>query len=283
MFGVVPFDQNGGAELQRSATWKSTLVELLADRGFSLSRCVDSRRVREFIERLHPVAISKQLIRLGDSGDGGYLAPDDLDDIVACFSPGVDKVATFEQAVIARGIPCFLVDGSVSAPPFSNPLIRFDKKFLGVVENDRTVTMDEWVATCAPGAGDLLLQMDIEGAEYPVLLNASEEVLKRFRIIIIELHSLDRLIDPVGFALITSALDRLLKHFRVVHIHPNNNVLPLRGAGLTIPRMLEITFLRRDRVQAMGFARQFPHPLDRRNLPNRPDLVLPAEWYGGPP
>jgi hypothetical protein len=71
--------------------------------------------------------------------------------------------------------------------------------------------------------------MVIEGAEYPVLLNASEKVLRRFRIIIAELHSMDRLIDPVGFALITSVLYRLLEHFQVVHIHPNNNVSPLKA------------------------------------------------------
>jgi hypothetical protein len=123
--------------------------------------------------------------------------------------------------------------------------------------------------------------MDIEGAEYPVLLNASDRVLRRFRIIIVELHTLDRLIDPVAFALITSALNRVLEHFHVVHIHPNNNVRPVRVAGITIPRLLEITFLRRDRAQPMGFARQFPHPLDQRNLPHIPDLVLPSEWYGG--
>jgi hypothetical protein len=97
--------------------------------------------------------------------------------------------------------------------PISDPMIHFDRKFLGVIQNGNTFTMDEWVADYAPAEGDLLLQMDIQGAEYPVLLNASEKALRRFRIIIAELRSQDRLIDPVGFALIASALDRLLEHF----------------------------------------------------------------------
>jgi hypothetical protein len=42
------------------------------------------------------------------------------------------------------------------------------------------------VRTHAPSAGDLILQMDIEGAEWPVILNASQEVLTRFRIIVLE-------------------------------------------------------------------------------------------------
>jgi hypothetical protein len=40
------------------------------------------------------------LIRLGADGDGGYLVPDDLEDVAACFSPGVDDRASFESAMI---------------------------------------------------------------------------------------------------------------------------------------------------------------------------------------
>jgi hypothetical protein len=260
-----------------SLKWRA--IEFLVDHGFSLSRCTDIRAVKSLIERMHPVTTGKDLIRLGAASDGGYLAPDDLDGIVACFSPGVNQVATFEESIIARGIPCYLADASVSSPPVSSPLIHFDKLFLGVVEDHTTITLDRWVKTYAPPEGDLLLQMDIEGAEYPVLLNASEEVLKRFRVIILELHEMERLVDPLGFKFISGALDRLLAHFHVVHLHPNNLAPPLNAAGLTIPRLLEVTLVRKDRLPQIGYAHTFPHPLDSRNLPDRPDLPLPAQWF----
>jgi hypothetical protein len=63
--------------------------------------------------------------------------------------------------------------------PIPDPMIHSDRKFPGVIQNGNTVTMDEWVADYAPADGDLLPQMDIEGAEYPVLLNASEKVSRR--------------------------------------------------------------------------------------------------------
>jgi hypothetical protein len=258
---------------------KKKVLELFANRGVSLSRCTDVQTLRRLIERMHPRTTSFDLIRVGGEGDGGYLVPDDFQGIVGCFSPGVDVVASFEAAVVARGIPCFLADASVSGPPIADPLIHFDKKFLGVVDDDLTTTMDTWVKAYAPPTGDLILQMDIEGAEWPVLLNVSDEVLSRFRIIVLELHFLGRLLDQVGFDFMFASLDRLLRRYHVVHLHPNNIVSPVTASGLTIPRLLEVTLLRNDRARPTGYAKRFPHPLDRQNLTDRSDYVLPACWF----
>src|ERR1700728_4790014 len=129
----------------------------------------------------------------------------------------------------------------------------------------------------------MILQMDIEGGEWLVLLTASENVLKRFRIIVIEFHAMERLIDPFAFDVISAALGRLLRFFNVVHIHPNNHTAARLGAGLTLPRYIEMTFLRRDCAPITGYAKQFPHPLDVPNEPSPPDYPLPADWYRSTP
>lgn len=247
--------------------------------GLTLGTQADEGAVRALIRRLHPVETGFPLIRIGNGGDGGYLLPDDLDGIAACFSPGVAQTALFEEEMVARGVPCMLADASVEAPPISGPLIRFEKKFLGVVNDERFTTLDAWVERNAPTEGDLLLQMDIEGSEWAVLLNASDKTLQRFRVIVLELHDLDRLIDKVGFMLLGRALDRLLTEFHVVHIHPNNYDGVVRKKDLVIPRVIEATFLRKDRAAVTGYASEFPHPLDRTNQPRRPDIALPANWY----
>lgn len=263
----------------KNRSMKKTIINILAARGISVSHCADVQVVRRLVERLHPVTTEKELIRIGENGDGGYLVPNDLDGIVACFSPGVDVKASFEEALVARGIPCYLADASVERAPVANPLIHFDKKFLGVVDDASTITLDSWVKKYAPAEGDLMLQMDIEGAEWPVLLNVSDQILERFRIIVVELHSLERLIDKFIFELMFATLDRLLRQFCVVHIHPNNVVTPLRVGDLVIPKLLEITLLRRDRSKPTGYARQFPHSLDFKNVANLPDCILPAGWH----
>jgi len=128
--------------------------------------------------------------------------------------------------------------------------------------DDRTIRLEDWVASRAP-SGDLLLQMDIEGGEWAVLLDASPEVLRRFRVVVMEIHGLDRLLDEHGFSTISTALDRLLGDFHLVHAHPNNYARYVLRGDTIIPPVLEVTFLRKDRADATGYATHFPHPLDR--------------------
>jgi hypothetical protein len=121
--------------------------------------------------------------------------------------------------------------------------------------------------------------MDIEGAEWPVLLNVSRATLRRFRLIIVEFHNLEKLMDRDGFITIKSTFERLLQDFYVVHNHPNNMGGAVRYRSLTIPRGLEMTFIRKDRVATTKFAQVLPHPLDEPNNPNLPDIRLPPGWF----
>jgi hypothetical protein len=66
----------------------------LARRALSLLNVIPARltprlELVALLERLYPVEGGHPLIRVGPDGDGGYLLPDDLSGIVACFSPGV--------------------------------------------------------------------------------------------------------------------------------------------------------------------------------------------------
>lgn len=258
---------------------KYAFVTACLNLGLAVAIRTSIGAVQGLLARLHPVRTEHPLIRLGSAGDGGYLVPDDLEGITACFSPGVDDRASFETSLIERGIPCFLADASVKTPPIRGENIHFIPKFLGVVNDDTTITLDDWVKANAPGTGDLILQMDIEGAEWAVLLNTSRETLRRFRIIVIELHDLERLMDKHAFTIIAGTFDRLLQDFHVVHNHPNNYGRTVQCGSLTIPRVQEMTLIRKDRVTSTSYAQSFPHPLDQDNDPNGPKLSLPREWY----
>ena len=258
---------------------KYAFVTACLSAGISVAKQTDSNAVRDLVGQLHPLVTEHPLIRMGSRGDGGYLIPDDLEEVGACFSPGVDNRATFETSVIARGIPCFLADGSVNGAPIKGNMVHFTKKYLGVINNDITITLDDWVDGNKPGNDDLMLQMDIEGAEWPVLLNVSRKTLRRFRIIAIELHDLERLMDKHAFAIIRSTFERLLEDFYVVHNHPNNFGRSVQCRSFVIPRALEMTLIRKDRVTSTKFARIFPHPLDGKNDINGPDIPLPPEWF----
>lgn len=235
--------------------------------------------LQQFFNAIKPVASNVGLVRIGGEGDGGYLVPDDFAGLAACFSPGVAVTADFELAMAARGIESYMVDYSIEKSPVDHPMLHFEKKYLGTTNNEVYVTLDDWVRAKAAPAQDLILQMDIEGAEYGVILDADRATLARFRMIVVEFHGMENLIHNKGFELVDLTFKKLLKDFEVVHIHPNNYARPVDFAGFQIPTTIEFSFHRRDRFTRLGYATQFPHPPDRANVPENVDFALPACWH----
>lgn len=258
----------------------SSLRNVAAQNGVFLSKVTDIGALTQFFRDVHPKNIEGGLVRLGASTDGGYLVPNDFDGVEACFSPGVADTATFESQLVERGIKSYLADFSVEEAPISNEMISFEKKFLGDTDGEIYMRLETWVQSKVGNTqNDLLLQMDIEGAEFHVILDTPSSILNRFRMIIVEFHGMDRLFDQSGFLFINQAFQKLLKDFTVCHIHPNNVDPVWKHGPFGVPRTLEFTFLRKDRVVPTGQALSFPHPLDSPNVAERKDIVLPACWW----
>ena len=235
--------------------------------------------VRAAISLLRPVAIQTPLVWIGGQGDGGYLLPDDLDGIDACFSPGVDDVATFEtQLVRDYPILCFLADASVERAPSEHPLITFEQKFIGSSPEANFTGLEDWIAQRQVGTGDLLLQMDVEGAEYDIFTHLSETTLMQFRTIVIELHHLHNLFSRGSLALLTSFFRKLTMFHHVVHLHPNNCAPLVTRNGISVPPVLEVTLCRKDRCFLKAQKPSFSHSLDRPNVKEMPDIELSSCW-----
>lgn len=258
---------------------KSILERLSGDKVW-LEHSSNLDDVRALLSRLAPIATNRPMIRIGSSGDGGYLAPDDLDGVNVAVSPGVSTEVGFDLAMAERGMEIYMADASVAAPPIEHPHFHFHKKFLDVFEDDENMRLDTLCASIAPEhTGDRILQMDIEGAEYRVLLDASDETLKSFRIMLVEFHNLDRMFAAFPFWLIQATFQKLLRFHRVVHIHPNNVSGSRMRDNIEIPPVMEFTFYRNDRVVHEADREPcFPHPLDQDNLAHLPSLTLPECW-----
>jgi hypothetical protein len=258
---------------------RTLALSVLSAKKIHTTRMTDNNELQSLLNKLKPISCGKDLIRLGPEGDGGYLVPDDLAGIKACFSPGVDLISGFESDCANMGMAVFLADKSVENPPESHELFQFTKKYLGVTTNDEFMTLDDWVASSIPESQDeLLLQIDIEGHEYEVFLAASDKLLKRFRIIVAEFHQLDQFWNKPFFDLASRVFDKLLQTHSCVHNHPNNCCGSKKNRDIEIPSVTELTFLRNDRVNNPSFISTFPHPLDCDNTGN-PSLYLPKCWY----
>ena len=175
----------------------------------------------------------------------------------------------------------YMADKSVDKPNLNIPTNQYDfiKKHIGCTNNSDFITMDEWVNSfCLNENEDLLLQMDIEGGEYYSLINMSDSLLKRFRILVIEFHSLEDLWNPHFFNLAEAVFDKILQTHSCVHIHPNNHHSIDTKFGIEIPKIAEFTFLRNDRANFENKQLKFPHKLDYDNT-NKEHIVLPKNWY----
>lgn len=256
----------------------NTRYELLS-KGIFIDPMVPTDRLNSLVKTLRPRLGTHELIRIGADSDGGYLVPDDLFGIRACFSPGVDDIATFEQGLYERGIGSHLADCSVESVPEGTAVLSFVKKFLGANTYGDYLSLEEWVNGLAPEAGEdsLLLQMDIEGGEYETLLACPSSILSKFRIMVIEFHQVESWGQSDFFKLVEATFRKLLNTHYVVHNHPNNAMGIVDMNGFLAPRVFELTFIKKTRTQILGWA-DVPHRLDRRNVDYLPDISLPTNW-----
>jgi FkbM family methyltransferase len=257
----------------------------LFKQGIYIEKMTSKEKLAHLINRIIPVKTKFNLVRIGSENDGGYLIPNDLWGIKTCFSPGVDINASFEIDLLNKNnIKSHLADYSVDAPPVGFEPLSFTKKFLGAYDDEIYITLDSWVRESLQDDSeqDCLLQMDIEGGEYLSLLAASEKTIKKFRIMVVEIHDVEAWGVEKFFDVVNAFFSKLLEHFYIVHNHPNNCCGVVDLGGVLAPRVFELTFLRRDRAEFEGFCNLFPHPLDRPNLLHLDDLPLPINWFSLP-
>jgi hypothetical protein len=266
----------------------------ISNDGKTENQIIDLKSAMETFEILTPKRSPYPLIRVGGSGDGAYLIPDDLSQVSHCLSPGVNNFKHFEDELTTRyGINCDMYDASSDVNKLTTPLIEgkqtFEKLWLDIDNKPDSISIKQWLASKSADSGDCILQIDIEGAEYRNLLGADSKDLARFRIIVIELHKMaSGFARPMVFnKVIRPFFKKLDENFTCVHAHPNNvlGMYKPQNLQVAIPRILELTFLRKDRFTDDGNKSSpvsLPHPLDITNVLGKPPLHLGQEWMKSP-
>ena len=236
--------------------------------GFYPSR-LSENGIKAILELLRPVENGHNLIRIGEAKDGGYLLPDDLIGVDACFSPGVESNWSFENDLFQKfTVPSVMYDASVDRPIGLPDVHVFYKKFIGASSFRNYISVADVVnIDLEKYTGDLIAQIDIEGGEYPLLNSISLDTLLRFRVLVIELHELDRWIDKRFFnETISPILDKIALTHDLVHSHINNNGGTFSYRSYKAPKVIEITLHRKDRAVKYDGSRRIPSVLDSDNV-----------------
>src|SRR6184192_1555516 len=191
-----------------------------------IERRAAARRLRAAIlAELQPVVLKNcTLKRFGSANDGGYLMCENLiEPLDAGYSYGVGRNDDWGCEVSHRyHVPVQQYDCFDPARPTCNggTFVFHDEcagdrtgyresRFFDTLENQIKRNPD------AVGSRQLIIKMDIEGAEWDSLLAAPEELLASIPQITMEMHGFD---NPK----IVEVLRKLKRNFYLVNLHFNN-------------------------------------------------------------
>ena len=256
---------------------QSSIKNFLLKFRIGIYKGIPHAKILSLIKKLKPHDLGYNLIRIGSKHDGGYLIPNLLSKIDFCISPGVDKTISFEKQLKDKFlIKSFLLDHTVDPEEEFLKEFDFTQKKLGIISTTSEITLEDFYnSKIKNNSENGILQIDIEGDEYKVLISTPDQILKKFKVIIVEFHDLDRISNKFNFSIIESLLDKILLNFEVGHIHPNNFSKNISfSKNIIIPEILEVTFLRKDLILKKEKIKGLPHKLDSKNVPTKKDIFL---------
>lgn len=198
--------------------------------------------------------------RYGNKSDGGYVLVESPALNIDCiYTFGVGKETSFENAYIAdHPVPVHMYDPTIDALPTPNDLYTFHKEGISL-----GTTLATYLATNSTLSNNILLKMDVEGAEWSFLKDElNPELAARIPCIVAELHFTRGIPTPVVLA----GLASLSALYVPVHVHANTEGKPVTILGESLWSDIEITFLRRDLTTfAPNTSTNFPLPMDYPN------------------
>ena len=124
-------------------TIKKKICKFLLKQNIFTSKKVADFKVKETLKIIKPKRIDIEHIRIGGKNDGGYIVPNDLNNIRFCFSPGVGNISNFEKDLAQKNIKSFLADYSVDTNFSNNPMIDFEKKFVGPTTHNNFISLKD--------------------------------------------------------------------------------------------------------------------------------------------
>lgn len=238
----------------------------------------------QIVSLLKPRQYFGNVVRIGGNGDGAYVVPDCLDGVKSSISPGVSREYKFDLELGFRGIKSFMYDASVSMPEDLTSMQQFHGLFIDTYNSSKTVRLEDVISNIgfkSESMQDLMLQMDIEGAEYRCINDLNQEYLNRFKIMILELHDFDIFANNQLYNKywLKPFLNKLRCYHDVIHIHPNNQRETSLLHGIRFPNVIEVTLLHKDHWQNTTDRAFDTQTLDIVTNSSLPYLPLGKPWF----
>jgi hypothetical protein len=158
----------------------------------------------------------------------------------------------------------FGFDGTILNYPYHyTNKITFIKKNIGDVTDDQHTNLSRFTNKY----NNIFLKMDIEGGEYPWLLQLKESELRKFKQIVMEVHGItnDGFNCPLDDKI--KCLEKLSRTHYLVHAHGNNHSIVVNN----IPNVMELTYVGKKYFDFIPKLNKVPLPIKDFDFPNRRD------------
>lgn len=217
---------------------------------------------------------NNKLVRIGNPfGDGGYIMLDEFNKKQVAYSFGISNDVSWDEDMVVRGINCYMYDHTIESLPKNLPLFHWNKIGIGGIESTTPLASLEslLLSNGHNNNANLILKIDVEGAERQALIETSEDVLRQFDQIVIELHNLNEL----NFSYSNLALlKKLLATHTPIHVHANNCANYVEIKDLVMPFALEVTYVRNEGRKFKLNSLYYPRVIDVPNTRDFPDIFL---------
>ena len=195
--------------------------------------------------------------RLGSNCDGGYVLGDLEGDYGCYISAGISNEESFSRDFITKynmnEYNCFGFDGTIDNYPYHyTKKISFIKKNINSFNDEKNTNLDFLINKY----DNIFLKMDIEGGEYPWLLNCTETQLSKFKQIVIEYHGINNDGWNACYNDKVKCLEKLFNTHYIIHAH-GNNYGPVKNG---IPDVIELTYVNKNYFSS-------PPELNKQELP----------------
>ncbi len=205
-------------------------------------------RLMDLVQLIRPWTYEGlQMVRVGGDHDGGYIMAN-VFDVTGAISIGIGTDVTWDLSITSKGIPVAMFDPTIKQPPMVVNEGRFLQIGLGPSKSEGTLrTLGEILELANFGENeDLILKVDIEGAEWTAFQGVEAEELTRFKQMVFELHDIRNLQSVSEASSIIQTLRKFNSSHMPVHVHANNYDSLVRFDRYWFPNTIEVSYIRRD-------------------------------------
>ena len=236
---------------------------------------------REIHKLLH---ISKvegfDLVRIGRDNDGGYIMLNDFNQGGIAYSFGISDEVSWDKDMARRGYDVFMYDHTIKKLPEENSRFHFFRQGLSSSKNnsEQLKTLEYFIKqNNHDNQSDMILKMDVEGAEWGFLESVKPETLSQFSQLTFEFHDIINRQSLKKYSLYF-ILRKINETHQLIHLHANNNGAYITVGGKNFCSLFEVTYVLRDKYKFVSdYDVNLPLKLDMPNIKAFPEIIL-GRW-----